>query len=50
MEDPSLLEESSNLLEPKEAGRVAPLRLGWVCQWVLVSLFYWVILNAQLKH
>ncbi|XP_077068498.1 V-type proton ATPase 116 kDa subunit a isoform X2 [Siphateles boraxobius] len=30
MEDPSLLEESSNLLDPKDVGRVAPLRLGFV--------------------
>ncbi|XP_065129207.2 V-type proton ATPase 116 kDa subunit a isoform X4 [Paramisgurnus dabryanus] len=30
MEDPSLLEEASNLLDPNEVGRVAPLRLGFV--------------------
>ncbi|XP_071401447.1 V-type proton ATPase 116 kDa subunit a isoform X1 [Centroberyx affinis] len=30
MEDPSLLEESSTLLEPNEANRGAPLRLGFV--------------------
>uniref|UniRef100_A0A3B3Q6R0 V-type proton ATPase subunit a n=2 Tax=Paramormyrops kingsleyae TaxID=1676925 RepID=A0A3B3Q6R0_9TELE len=30
MEDPSLLEESSTLLDPNEVGRVAPLRLGFV--------------------
>ncbi|KAG9342964.1 hypothetical protein JZ751_015180 [Albula glossodonta] len=30
MEDPNLLEESSTLLDPNEAGRVAPLRLGFV--------------------
>ncbi|XP_048065209.1 V-type proton ATPase 116 kDa subunit a isoform X3 [Megalobrama amblycephala] len=30
MEDPSLLEESSTLLEPNEVGRPAPLRLGFV--------------------
>ncbi|XP_072548997.1 V-type proton ATPase 116 kDa subunit a isoform X2 [Salminus brasiliensis] len=30
MEDPSLMEESSTLLDPNEVGRVAPLRLGFV--------------------
>ncbi|XP_056309218.1 V-type proton ATPase 116 kDa subunit a isoform X1 [Danio aesculapii] len=30
MEDPSLLEESSTLLDPNEVGRAAPLRLGFV--------------------
>uniref|UniRef100_A0AAQ5X635 V-type proton ATPase subunit a n=1 Tax=Amphiprion ocellaris TaxID=80972 RepID=A0AAQ5X635_AMPOC len=30
MEDPSLLEESSTLLDPNEPNRVAPLRLGFV--------------------
>ncbi|KAM9745147.1 V-type proton ATPase 116 kDa subunit a isoform 3-T6 [Menidia menidia] len=30
MEDPSLLEESSTLLDPNEPARVAPLRLGFV--------------------
>ncbi|KAL7840930.1 hypothetical protein AOLI_G00262530 [Acnodon oligacanthus] len=30
MEDPNLLEESSSLLDPSEAGRGAPLRLGFV--------------------
>ncbi|XP_051742718.1 V-type proton ATPase 116 kDa subunit a isoform X2 [Ctenopharyngodon idella] len=30
MEDPSLLEESSTLLEPNEVGRPPPLRLGFV--------------------
>uniref|UniRef100_A0AAY4AZY8 V-type proton ATPase subunit a n=1 Tax=Denticeps clupeoides TaxID=299321 RepID=A0AAY4AZY8_9TELE len=30
MEDPNLLEESSSLLDPNEAGRGAPLRLGFV--------------------
>ncbi|KAM3864077.1 V-type proton ATPase 116 kDa subunit a isoform 10-T10 [Diretmus argenteus] len=30
MEDPSLMEESSTLLEPNEANRGAPLRLGFV--------------------
>ncbi|MEQ2286094.1 hypothetical protein AMECASPLE_038604, partial [Ameca splendens] len=30
MEDPSLLEESSILLDPNEPNRVAPLRLGFV--------------------
>lgn len=28
MEDPSLLEESSTLLDPNEVNRGAPLRLG----------------------
>lgn len=31
MEDPSLLEESSTLMDPNEPNRGAPLRLGWVC-------------------
>ncbi|XP_026856935.2 V-type proton ATPase 116 kDa subunit a isoform X1 [Electrophorus electricus] len=30
MEDPNLLEESSSLLDPSEAGRGTPLRLGFV--------------------
>ncbi|XP_063041051.1 V-type proton ATPase 116 kDa subunit a isoform X2 [Engraulis encrasicolus] len=30
MEDPALMEESSTLLDPTEAGRGAPLRLGFV--------------------
>ncbi|XP_077413725.1 V-type proton ATPase 116 kDa subunit a isoform X3 [Vanacampus margaritifer] len=30
MEDPTLLEESSTLLDPNEVNRVAPLRLGFV--------------------
>ncbi|XP_034567226.1 V-type proton ATPase 116 kDa subunit a isoform X3 [Notolabrus celidotus] len=30
MEDPSLLEESSNLIDPSEVNRGAPLRLGFV--------------------
>lgn len=30
MEDPNLLEETSSLLDPSEAGRGAPLRLGYV--------------------
>uniref|UniRef100_A0A4W4EBG6 V-type proton ATPase subunit a n=1 Tax=Electrophorus electricus TaxID=8005 RepID=A0A4W4EBG6_ELEEL len=30
MEDPSLMEESSTLLDPSEVGRAAPLRLGFV--------------------
>ncbi|KAK3515463.1 hypothetical protein QTP70_022952, partial [Hemibagrus guttatus] len=30
MEDPNLLEETSSLLDPSEAGRGAPLRLGFV--------------------
>lgn len=39
MEDPSLLEESSTLIDPNEPNRGAPLRLGWVCLCVCVCVF-----------
>lgn len=44
MEDPSLLEESSILLDPNEVGRAAPLRLGSV----LALYFDMLYLNIKL--
>ena len=53
MEDPSLLEESTIPLEPTEANRGVPLRLGYVSRprsslcsrrdYVYICIFFWAI-------
>lgn len=43
MEDPSLLEESSTLIDTNEVGRAAPLRLGSVFLCVFDMIYYTVI-------